>query len=252
LMPARVGSLDLWVEVAAGSEHSCARRAAGEVFCFGANDAGQLGSPGVNDVLGPISVALPAPALVITTESRFSCAVLDAGSLYCWGENTEGMLGQDDSYPGQDAFSPQRVGEHNDFTSADAGQGHACAIRRPGQLWCWGRNSDHQLGLGDQAAAQFRVAQRVGDQTDWIGVSAGQGHSCGLSADGALWCWGDNEFGNLGTGDREPRSVPVEIAAGNYVEVSVDTFHGCALDASGGLWCWGRNVEGQLGLGDYA
>src|SRR5690606_17491174 len=147
--PARVGSLSSWVQVATGGDHSCARRDDGTVWCFGANDVGQLGSPGVNDVLSPLAVTLPGAASHITAEADFTCAVLADGSLHCWGKNTEGMLGQDDTYPGDPAFSPLRVGMSRDWTEVDAGQGHACGLRLPGSLWCWGRNTDDQLGLGE-------------------------------------------------------------------------------------------------------
>jgi hypothetical protein len=211
---------------------------------------GQLGSPGVNDVLSPIAVALPDAARTLSAESAFSCAVLDNGSLYCWGQNTEGMLAQDDNYPGEDQFSPLRVADFDDWTLVDAGQGHACALRGTGNLWCWGRNSQDQLGLGDTATEQYRYPQQVGDQDDWIDVQAGQNHSCGLRVEGSLWCWGENSFGNLGTGDFTSHSSPFPIGDASYTDLSLDTFHTCAVDENADLWCWGRNVEGQLGLGD--
>lgn len=248
--PARVGNVESWVEVTTASDHSCARRNDGSVWCFGANDMGQLGSPGVNDVLSPIAVALPERARLVSAESAFSCALLEDASLYCWGQNTEGMLGQADDYPGEDQFSPVRVSDFDDWSFVDAGQGHACALRGVGNLWCWGRNSQDQLGLGDMAAVQYRYPQRVGDADAWVEVQAGQNHSCGLQAGGSLWCWGENPFGNLGTGDLASQASPLRIDDRNYSDLSLDTFHTCAIDTSSDLWCWGRNVEGQLGLGD--
>ncbi len=248
--PARVGSVDTWVEVTTGADHSCARRADGSVWCFGANDFGQLGSPGVNDVLSPLAVALPSASLTVSAESAFTCALLRDGTLYCWGQNTEGMLAQGDTYPGEDQFTPQRVADIDDFIAVDVGQGHACALRAPGKLWCWGRNSGDQLGLGDSAEVQYRAPVQVGDLDAWRQVSAGQNHSCALDDAGGLFCWGENDFGNLGTGDLLGRSTPTRIDSAEYQQVSLDTFHTCAVDDAGDLWCWGRNVEGQLGLGD--
>lgn len=250
LFPTRVGTLDQWIMVTTGAEHSCALREDGSVWCFGANDAGQIGQPVVNDVLSPSAVSLAAPATLVTTESDFTCALLADGTLYCWGENTEGMLAQDDTYPGENQYLPVQVADYDDWLSVDAGQGHGCGLRSPGTLWCWGRNSQNQLGLGDSAAVQFRVPQQTGNESDWTQVQAGQNHSCGLRAGGELWCWGDNTFGNLGTGDFDPRSSPVRIDSREYSQVSLDTFHTCAIDSDAQLWCWGRNVEGQLGLGD--
>jgi len=248
--PARVESLSSWLEVTAGADHSCALRDDGSAWCFGANDVGQLGSPDVNDVLSPYRVTLPSAAASITAESDFTCTVLVDGSSYCWGDNTEGMLGQDDTYPGDPAFLPVQLGTQGDWASVDAGQGHACGLRAPGSLWCWGRNSQSQCGLGEDAFEQYRSPQQVGSDADWLQVEAGQNHACGLRAPGDLWCWGTGEFGNLGTGDTDDRPSPTRIDDRQYAQVSLDTFHTCAIDSDADLWCWGRNVEGQLGLGD--
>lgn len=248
--PARVGLLDSWVQVTTGADHSCALRADGTVWCFGANDVGQVGSPGVNDVVSPIAVTLPNAAVAIASESYFTCAVLGDGSLHCWGENTEGMLGQDDTYPGDPAFLPLRVGAFADWSSVDAGQGHTCGVRLPGSLWCWGRNTDYQLGLGADVGEQYRSPQQVGSNSDWTQVQAGQNHSCALRVAGELWCWGEGQFGALGTGDLDHRANPARVDERQYTQVSLDTFHTCAVDSAADLWCWGRNAEGQLGLGD--
>jgi alpha-tubulin suppressor-like RCC1 family protein len=245
-----VGTLETWLEVTTAADHSCALREEGSVWCFGANDQGQLGLPGVNDVLSPTALTLDATAQQVSAEAAFSCALLQNGRVYCWGQNTEGMLAQDDTYPGEDQFVPLPVTQFDDWSSLDTGNGHACALRAPGTLWCWGRNSDDQLGLGESADAQFRYPQQVQSASDWLQVQAGQNHSCGLRRGGGLWCWGDNEFGNLGTGDFTPQPSPVRIDAREYVQVSLDTFHTCAIDTASELWCWGRNIEGQLGLGD--
>jgi alpha-tubulin suppressor-like RCC1 family protein len=195
-------------------------------------------------------VALDAAATRVSAEAHFSCAVLDTGALYCWGENTEGQLGQDDTYPGADEFEPLRVADFDDWLGIDAGQGHACGLRAPGSLWCWGRNSDVQLGTGPKTPVQFRLPQAVGSESDYVLAQAGQMQSCAIREEGELSCWGRNDFGNLGTGDLDPRLVPTPVGSGTYAQMSLDTFHACAVDAEGALSCWGRNVEGQLGLAD--
>ncbi len=250
LSPERVGSLSSWVQVVTAADHTCALRDDGSVWCFGANDVGQLGTAGVNDVLSPLAVSLPGAAVGISSEAAFSCALLDSRALYCWGENIEGMLAQDDDYPGENQFTPVRVADFTDWMQVDTGQGHACALRLPGTLWCWGRNTGEQLGLGDDALDQYRFPQQVGELDDWTEVDAGQNHSCGLRAGSELWCWGENTHGNLGTGDPAKQTSPVRVDTRQYRQISLDTFHTCAIDMADDLWCWGRNVEGQLGLGD--
>lgn len=252
VVPTRVGAASDWRAVTASEEHSCAVRADGSLYCFGVNDHGQLGLPGVAESLEPARVELP-PVKSVSAESNFTCALAESGALFCWGDNFEGQLGQHDRFPGEDEPTPLQVEDWTDFTHVDAGQGHTCALRAPGTLWCWGRNSRSELGFGEGAPEQTRAAAQVGNGSAWIDVDAGQNHSCGVESDGTLSCWGDNQFGNLGTGDYESRSEPTAIGTfDDWVQVSIDTFHSCAIDRSSELYCWGRNVEGQLGVGDNA
>src|SRR5690606_31582690 len=130
-----------------------------------------------------------------------------------------------------------------------AGQGHTCAIRMDGSLWCWGRNSRRELGQGPDQSDQTREPGVVGDQNDWVSVSAGQNHTCGIRAE-ELYCWGDNSHNQPGFGGPDVAAAPALVPGVPSVRsVSVDTFHTCAIDAARVLRCWGRNIEGQLGDG---
>jgi len=248
--PVRVGADRDWTDVVAAAEHSCALKTDGSPWCFGADDSGQLGFTSSTDVLAPTRVTLPGPAAAISAEVAFTLVLLRDGSIYAWGANLEGQLGQGDTYPGADQTLPVRVGAENDWIAIDAGQGHACGIRAPGAVYCWGRNSQGQLGQGAASPAELRAPTRVGTFDDARAISAGQGHSCALLESGELWCWGVNTGGGLGTDDLGDRLSPTQIGGGGFAQVSLDTFHTCAVARDEGLWCWGRNVEGQLGFGD--
>lgn len=254
LAPAMLEGTD-WAEVAAGEQHTCARRTGGSVWCWGENGSGQCG---VGDTAAPVDapafVSTSGAAAQLSTNFDFTCAIYESGALFCWGANAEGQLAQDDPFPGDgvNRSAPVEVETAADWTFVDAGQGHACGIRAPGSLWCWGRNSEGELGLGAGAAGQLRTPQRVGDGEDWAEARAGQNHTCARKTDGSLWCWGANDESQLGLGDHQTRSEPTRVGdASDWTAVTVDTFHGCGLRAPGSLWCWGRNVEGQLGTGDH-
>jgi alpha-tubulin suppressor-like RCC1 family protein len=135
-----------------------------------------------------------------------------------------------------------------------AGQGHGCGIRSSsatgGELWCWGRNTDGELGQGDGAGGQLRSPVRVGTANDWVDVDCGQGTTCGVRADGSLWCWGDNDWGQVGTAPSGAVSSPRKADGTGYASVETDTFHTCARTLEGNLFCMGRNIEGQLGVDD--
>jgi alpha-tubulin suppressor-like RCC1 family protein len=163
-------------------------------------------------------------------------------------------MGQPDTVlaPDADALLPIQIPGGSDWIDADAGQGHACGIRKPGRLFCWGRNTTAELGQGSTMPAQLRTPTRVADAEDWLTVSTGQDFTCGLRAPGSLHCFGDNSEGQLGVGDRAVHDSPTRTGTDeDWTAIDIDTFHGCGIRKPGTLWCWGRNAEGQLGTGTF-
>jgi alpha-tubulin suppressor-like RCC1 family protein len=248
LTPARIDTMS-WSAVSCGeSDFGCGVRGS-ELRCWGANDAGQLGQGDLMPEVVP--VAVPLANALVQFEARFAhvCGVDGSGSLFCWGKNDEGELGLDDAFTAPDNPTPQRV-EIVRVRHVTTGQGHSCAVGNDGSLWCWGRNSSSNLGLGPAAAIQIRSPQRVGTGTDWTVVTAGQDQTCGLRGAGELWCWGRNSSGQLGTSDLSVFTEPRRIGtSSDWIAISLHTFHACGIRADRSLWCWGRNDEGQLGVG---
>lgn len=127
---------------------------------------------------------------------------------------------------------------------------HTCAISGLGRLWCWGDNTEGQLGdaTRTQRTAPVRVA-RFGAGVRQ--VAAGLEHTCALNAGRRVYCWGANRFGQLGIGNTEGRIVPTLVAAlGSGVQaIAAGATHTCAINRAGRAMCWGRNDLGQLGTG---
>lgn len=96
------------------------------------------------------------------------------------------------------------------------------------------------------------VPTRVGAGVDWVRVSAGGFHTCGVRSDRSLWCWGHGDYGELGLGDRTDRLVPTRVGSEvDWARVSANiSGHTCGVRTDRSLWCWGNNRLGQLGLGD--
>src|SRR5207245_2216078 len=93
---------------------------------------------------------------------------------------------------------------------------------------------------------------QVGAERDWVAVSGGDAHTCGIRAGGNLWCWGSNVGAQLGDGTLTNSLVPEQIAAGEtWAQVSAGYVDSCAIAMDGGLWCWGSNGEGELGDGTF-
>jgi alpha-tubulin suppressor-like RCC1 family protein len=140
------------------------------------------------------------------------------------------------------------------FRAVETGQGHTCAIRLDGALFCWGRNSENELG--DVEGMQIRLPIRVGSDDDWLAVEAGQDHTCGLREDFSAHCWGYNtasetlEGAPLGIQGATLVTKPTRLETdADFTLLRTDTFHACAIARDRSLHCWGRNVEGQLGVG---
>jgi len=249
--PARVGTDADWVTVATGVAHTCALKTDGTVWCFGANAVGQLGQGSATSSNVPRLVPLPEPAVQLSSEANTACVVLEGGELMCWGRNWEGNIGLSDTHPGIDQLSPIRSGSFADWRGVATGDGHTCGIRSAGLLFGWGRNTAANLGLGQTDDEQRRSATQIGEDDDWQLVASGQDSSCGLRRGGRLFCWGGNDFGNLGLGDTAQRLVPTAVVAERaWRQIAIDTFHGCGIDTDDRLYCWGRGIEGQLGTGD--
>jgi alpha-tubulin suppressor-like RCC1 family protein len=249
----------VWRQVTAGASHTCAIDDVGQVYCWGNNDNGQLGLGDRSERTTPTLVDLPQPATQISAKFGHSCALLLNSGLYCWGANREGQLGQADLFPSNDdtaadGLSPLPVGD-NDWRAMDTGEGHTCGIRLDGGLWCWGRNSEHELGPDNNI--QIREPIQVTTDGPWLAVAAGQSHTCALKQDRSLWCWGSNTGSDtndgfpLGIDGAGLLDVPTRVGgASDWTLIRTNTFHSCAINRAEELYCWGRNTEGQLGMGD--
>jgi alpha-tubulin suppressor-like RCC1 family protein len=132
--------------------------------------------------------------------------------------------------------------------SISVGFSHACAVRVDGALFCWGDDTDGDLGIDSTyvttAPAQVPLSHVVQ-------VAAGGSHTCALVRTGVVYCWGDNGYGQLGTGSKAHDSlVPVRVRKLPVaVAIATGENHTCVVLKSGVLQCWGDNVFGQLGDG---
>lgn len=238
------------LEVRTGARMTCLLFEGGGVSCTGAGTSGQLGNGAFVDSPSFVAVGLARPSVALAAGDDHVCAILDDATLWCWGANAEGQLAQDDPFPGPGvpAAEPRQVGAVANWAQVSGGQGHTCGVQRDGTLWCWGRNSTNELGLGDAYDDQIRSPAQVGTDSDWQLVEAGQNHTCGLRTGGQVDCWGGNDSGQLGTGDLVSRDVPTRVFDGRAQAIALDVFHTCVLGGEG-VSCAGRGDEGALGNG---
>jgi alpha-tubulin suppressor-like RCC1 family protein len=253
--PAQVAALGVSVvEAALGGGHSCARKEDGTVWCWGDNSYGQLGDgTDLGTSSSPVLVsALGVTAVAVALGTSHTCARKGDGSLWCWGDNSQGQLGDGTLVARSSPVLASALGAT--AVAVALGTSHTCARKGDGSLWCWGDNSQGQLGDGTTAEKGSPVKLPVEAAllgTTAVEVAAGVFHTCARKADGSLWCWGRNAYGQLGDGTLLDRASPVQVAALGtmVVGVALGGHHSCARKADGSLWCWGRNAYGQLGDG---
>jgi alpha-tubulin suppressor-like RCC1 family protein len=229
-----------------GDGHSCGIATDGTAYCWGYNHRGQLGVGDTGDVFVPIPVQTPVTLTGLTTGMWHTCGLSADGTAYCWGMNEHGQLG--DGTLGE-RWLPAAVATNIRFRQLAAGGWHTCGLALDGTSHCWGRNDRGQLGDGSTAERLSPVS--VVGALVFEHLDAGvHSHSCGLTADGAAYCWGANEFGQLGDGSNLDRAVPGPVVGNQvFVSVSAGDFHSCGLTNTSRAYCWGRNETGQLGNG---
>ncbi len=244
--PFQIGSDHDWAQLAVGGWHTCGIRHDGSLWCWGSGGLGQLGHDDTDNRYVPTQVGNDYDWVKISAGVYHTCGLRADDTVWCWGSNHDAQLGIGDQTSLKE--SPTQVGSSNDWLEISAGDYHTCALRQNDTLYCWGRNSHGQLGVGTFSGYDFSPTQ-VGSDNDWAAIFAGAHHSCAMRTDDTLWCWGKNEDGQLGLNDTENRNEPTQVENNQWTTASAGGHHTCGIRPDDTLWCWGRNEYGQLGLG---
>jgi alpha-tubulin suppressor-like RCC1 family protein len=246
------------------------------------NDGGAAASPLDSSPDGGCTGPAPDPTLLsdvvhIAVGNGFACAVRGAGSVVCWGQYFRGQLGfTPDGGVGHRMTDfqtrPTPVPGLANVTAIALGDSHACAIDASQHVWCWGWNSEGQLGNGeisptngtsssavdtvnvDWNPAAALVESKSGGQLARVeAIAAGTDHSCAFVQGGVVACWGNNDQGQLGqpaeAGALAMTAVPSAVALGGAVSLSAGLGCTCAVihGTPSTVECVGSNASGQLG-----
>lgn len=248
-------------QVSVGGFHSCALDAAGVAYCWGNNTRGGLGTGDLISRSEPVQVATDVRFSTIRVGNHFTCALTADGVAMCWGGNNNGQLGTPTTttctLPSGTALAcsavPVPVAGGHVLASLDVGLFNGCGLTADGSALCWGNNLRGQLGrgtVGDPSHSPLPVSGGL----SFSQVSVGASHVCAIATDGTTYCWGDNVYGQLGTGDHTRKLVPTVVASGDVRFAAIRASSGnsvfsfsCGATASGELHCWGANSLGQLG-----
>ena len=250
-----------WSQVIGNIYNNAAIKTDGRLWLWGRGDFGELGN---NQSGAGLRYSSPVQTVsggtnwkqVSGNGSFFTgniAAIKTDGTLWCWGSGAYGQCGNNTSTLQQSPV--QTVSGGNLWKTVSTGYGANFAIKTDGTLWCWGYNSNGNLGDNTRTWRSSPI-QTVSGGTNWESVSAGGNTVGAIKTDGTLWMWGSNSYGAIGNNANPAGtgaySSPVQTVSGgtNWKQVSVGEGNTAAIKTDGTLWTWGRNGQGQLGVND--
>lgn len=236
--------------------NNCGLTEAGATYCWGYQGFGGIGDGTAPIGGGSIGIAMtPRPTLVsgghvfasLVSSSGSTCGLTSAGATYCWGLNGNGQIGDGTT---TNRNTPTAVSGGLTFSRLGAGYTHLCGITSAGAAYCWGLNGYGQIGDGTSGGNKTTPTAVAGGLV-FVNVYGGHEHTCGIVSSGAAYCWGRNDFGQIGDGTSGgSKTTPTAVAGGlTFRKLSLARTHTCGLTTTGAMYCWGDNTKYQLGDG---
>jgi alpha-tubulin suppressor-like RCC1 family protein len=204
-----------YTRFSSGADQNCALDGSGTLFCWGNNEAGQAGfeprfaitTPQPAGCYDPTSPTCFHDWVHVGTGDWVTCGIRQNGQLYCWGANTYGGRGTGPPYGNNEVSDPMRVGPGIQWADVQGGYRHTCGLDMNDKLYCWGSNDKRQVLPIDESFIGTPVQIETDEPLGFTAVAAGRTHTCAIRADRTLWCWGGNDFGQIGAG--QPSATPV-------------------------------------------
>lgn len=259
---AAAGGLTGWKTVSSGQQTSLAIREDGTLWAWGRNLEGQIGDNTKTTRFTPRQISISAAGGVTGWKScaaswYHAAAIRTDGTLWLWGYNYGGQLGDNSStVSGLRSTPKQEFTSSTNWKQVSMSNDVTVAVKNDGTLWCWGLNSQGQVGDNSNVTGRStprQISAGASGVTGWKQVSGGSFHVVALRTDGTLFGWGRNLYGELGDnttpGGSVFRSTPKQEFTGstNWKQVSAGNDITTAIKTDGTLWSWGRNDVGQLG-----
>jgi hypothetical protein len=223
-------------DVALGDSFTCAITFAGALWCWGANDAGQLGRSGSGSLV-PVEVIRDDSfaAVSLSAGTNSACVVLHNATVKCWGNSVT---------------TPTSPGTFSaGVSTVSVGGSHACATLHTGAVQCWGSDNNGQLGNGDTDSSNSLVTALFADNDRARHIASSGDSTCAILATGSVKCWGANTYGVIAQGNTVHVHEPTFVEGlAEIQQVSLGEIHGCALSLRGDVQCWGSDDRQQRGV----
>jgi|GEM_PF-2253009 len=230
-------------------EHTCGLLHNGSALCWGENfeEYGELGIGNQMGVYTPTFVLGGYNFSYLDSGDYHVCGLLENGSALCWGNNYNGQLGIGNETA---MYFPTFVLGGYNFSSISVGLYDNYGILNNSLLVSWGTDTSGETGKGTPPSASSPIIFKYGDISDYVDISTSS-HNCFLYKNGSLFCFGKNNYGQLGIGnDTDMFSPTFVLGEYNFKDVDVSKRHSCGLLENGSALCWGYNDYGQLGIGN--
>jgi alpha-tubulin suppressor-like RCC1 family protein len=248
-IPVSVDGAVQYKDVSTAGTSTCAVTQAGLLKCWGNNNFGVLGDGTTLNRDAPVVIDSSVSYKTVSVGELHTCAITEADVLKCWGHNAFYELGDGTAAT---RFLPVIIDSGTSYLKiapSKVSSYHTCGITLAGKLKCWGNNDYGQLG--DSTLMSRAVPTLINAMNFYTDVSTGFVHSCAVEADSQkLFCWGKNDFGQLGDYTFQQRNIPTEAdTSQKIVKFSVGYNYTCGITNDGFLRCYGSNTQGQIGNG---
>jgi len=207
--PIPIVATQVWQSLSVGYDHACALADDNTMWCWGQDAKGETGQNdfGINLYL-PAQVGSNSDWLIVKGGENITCGIktdIDVDSnptdqLYCWGTSENSQLGNGGL--NSEASSPGLVaGDATNWRSVSTHSLHSCGVKHDNTMWCWGENFHGTIGNGFDSPTGREEPDPVQiGNADWLTVGVGFDHTCAIKQDNTMWCWGENNKGQLGNG----------------------------------------------------
>ena len=253
-----------------GWEHSAVLTSSNQLYMFGKNDVGQLGTNSNRHSNQPINIT---PSFSLSPNETIedvalgwghSLALTSSGRLFTWGKNDSGQLGDGSNI---NAFTPKyitsrlRLAPNDMIMSIAAGSSHSALLTKEGRLFLWGRNVYGQVGdqtnTSKHTPVEITSSFNLTTNEKITAITLGWGHSAAITSNGRVFTWGFNTFGQLGNDTLEDEHQPIEITSflnmnpdEKVISIKLGSSHAYVSTSLNRRFVWGWNQYGQLGIQD--